>query len=146
MERPNVPRARVVHLVYYNAVYPKKGQEQRSRSSRGAQLGLTTVTSPGLNPFKSSSECTIYRLQTSPWVAGWDSSALLFISPLFLLVQTSFFLSLSPPAYNREPSLTLNLCFCIPGLVCFFFFLLPSLLGPLLSRSAFSCSGNSAEP
>lgn len=45
------------------------------------------------------------------------------------------------PAYNREPSLTLNLCFCITGLVCFFSL---SLLGPLLSLSAFSCSGNSA--
>lgn len=57
---------------------------------------------------------------------------LLISVSLFLPVQTSFFL---PPLLIREASLTLNLCFCITGLVCFF----PpcSLPGLILPRSSF---------
>lgn len=59
----------------------------------------------------------------------------------FLPVQTSFFL---PPLLIREASRTLNLCFCITGLLCCFFsppFSRPGLLPP---HSSPLCSGNRA--
>lgn len=77
---------------------------------------------------KARSECSISRITgILPKASGCASaSSASNLHPRSSRpVQPSFFLS---PPLITEPSLTLNLCFCITGLVCIFFSSPPSSL------------------
>lgn len=132
VERPDFPRACVVNSVYYSAVYPKRGQE---RLQFWGRRGATVLSEKSLPERRSTRPRASDFYWTPSFILGSNRHPLgrwmrfcsfLFSSPSLSPSPTScqsrpaFPLS---PAYNREPSLTLNLCFCITGLVCFFFFL-----------------------
>lgn len=150
VERLDFPRACAVNSVYYSTVYLTREQQSHQQGYHP----LCEVTP--IETIQAAHDQLGFVSLKPFWVLHqWDKQhpwgllmkllhPSLFISvSLFLPIQTSFFL---PPTLRTEPSLTLNLCFCITGLVCvlllFLFSSLLSLLGPLLSLSSFPCSRN----
>lgn len=138
VEGPDFPGACVVNSVYYCTVYPKRGQElllqyHHSPERRSSLLSPgQRYLRPGLEILsKISSKWSINRADRHPF--GLLEATVALLPPLRhpLPASPDQLFPLSTPAYIREPSLTLNLCFCITGLVCFFSFIFfPQSAGP----------------